>query len=177
MAASGRGAVIAALVGNSFLTVIKFVAFAYSGSGAMMSEAIHSLADTGNQSLLYLGVRRSEKQADTMFHYGYGAERFLFALLSAVGIFILGCGVTIYHGIHTLIHPPDLTVSWIIFAVLGVSFLLDGAVLLVAIRAISVEKGDKVGGTSWKVKSINGRTQVVLLVDEKTGQTLKRSTR
>ena len=62
-------AVILAVIGNSFLTVIKFAAFLGSGSGAMMSEAIHSLADTGNQGLLWLGIRRSERPADTMFNW------------------------------------------------------------------------------------------------------------
>lgn len=141
--ATGRGAVIAALIGNSFLTIIKFGAFLLSGSGAMLSEAIHSFADSGNQALLYAGIRRSERQPDAMFHYGYGAERFLFALLSAVGIFVLGCGVTIYHGIHTLIHPPDLSVSWITFAVLGIAFLVDGYVLISAVRAVNTAKGQK----------------------------------
>lgn len=164
MAASGRGAVIAALVGNSFLTVIKFVAFVYSGSGAMLSESIHSLADSGNQGLLYLGIRRSERQPDAMFHYGYGAERFLFALLSAVGIFILGCGVTVYHGIHTMFNPPDLSVSWITFAVLGISLLLDGVVMAVAIRAISVEKGDK--GFWQHVKTSSDPTVLAVLFED-----------
>ena len=143
MAVSGRGAVVAALVGNSFLTVIKTGAFLLSGSGAMLSEAIHSLADTGNQGLLYAGIRRSERQPDAMFHYGYGADRFLFALLSAVGIFILGCGVTVYHGVHTLLHPPELSLSWITFAVLGVAFVTDGSVLLSTIGAINRVKGEK----------------------------------
>ncbi|RMH42944.1 MAG: cation diffusion facilitator family transporter [Deltaproteobacteria bacterium] len=141
--ASGRGAVVAAVFGNLFLATIKVVAFALSGSGAMLSEAIHSAADTGNQVLLYLGIRRSERPADAMFHYGYGAERFLFALLSAVGIFILGCGVTVYHGIHTLVDPPELRLSWVTVAVLAVSFCVDGAVFVTAVRAIAAAKGKK----------------------------------
>jgi len=134
---------VAALAGNSILTVIKFLAFLFSGSGAMLSEAIHSAADTGNQGLLYLGIRRSERRADAMFHYGYGADRFLFALLSAVGIFVLGCGVTVYHGVHNLFQPPDLHLNWVVFGVLATSLLLDGAVLLRAVDAVSASKGDK----------------------------------
>jgi zinc transporter 9 len=78
-----------------------------------------------------------------MFHYGYGAERFLFALLSAVGIFVLGCGVTVYHGVHTWVDPPTLKVGWLTFAVLGISFVLDSIVFVTAIRAVAAEKGDK----------------------------------
>ena len=143
MAGSGKGAVFFALVGNGFLTVLKFVAFLFSGSGAMLSESVHSLADTSNQGLLYLGIRRSQKPADARYHYGYGVERFLFALLSAVGIFVLGCGVTVYHGVHSILSPPELNLSWIVFAVLGVSLVIESAVLVGAIREVNAEKGDQ----------------------------------
>jgi len=108
MAGQGVSVVLFAVLGNGTLTVIKFVAFLISGSGAMFSEAVHSAADTGNQMLLFLGARRSERPADQMFHYGYGSERFLFSLLAALGIFVLGCGVTVYHGIEGLVHPRSL---------------------------------------------------------------------
>ena len=107
MAGSGKSAVLQALIGNGILTVIKFVAFVMSGSGAMMSEAVHSFADTANQALLFIGVKRSMRPADETFAYGYGADRFVFALMSAMGIFILGCGVTIYHGVHSLLHHQN----------------------------------------------------------------------
>ncbi len=142
MAASSSKAVIAAVFGNGFLACIKFAAFLLSGSGAMLSEAIHSVADTGNQSLLYLGIRRSDRTPDRMFHYGYGAERFFYALMSAVGIFVLGCGVTIYHGVHTFLHPPELHVSWITWVVLALAFAVDGAVFLLAVRAVNRERGN-----------------------------------
>ncbi len=143
MAASSKGAVLAAVLGNALVTAAKFAAFAATGSGAMFSEAIHSLADTGNQALLYVGIRRSERPPDTLFPYGYGGERFLYGLLSAIGIFVLGCGVTLYHGIHDLFAPPRLVFSWWSVAVLGVAFVLDGAVLLLALRTIAAHKGDR----------------------------------
>ena len=106
--------VITALAGNSFVTIIKLVAFLLSGSGAMLSEAIHSAADTGNQLLLFIGLRRGEKAPDEKFHYGYGGERFVFGILSAAGIFFIGCGITVYHGIDSLLHPhtPVPWVAW-----------------------------------------------------------------
>lgn len=140
---SSKGAVLGALVGNGSLTVIKFFAFVVTGSGAMFSEAIHSLADTSNQALLFLGIRQSEKPADALFHYGYGADRYLYSLLSAVGIFVLGCGVTIYHGIHSLIEPPTLEVSWIPFVILAISFVVEGYVLMAAARVVWDKKGEK----------------------------------
>ncbi len=143
MAGTSKGAVLGAVVGNGVLTILKFGAFALSGSGAIFSEAIHSLADTSNQALLFAGISRSERPADTLFHYGYGAERYLYALLSAVGIFVLGCGVTIYHGIHGLLEPPELELSWIPIAVLIVSFIVEFAVLISAGRVVWAKKGDK----------------------------------
>ena len=83
MAGFDRGAVFWALLGNGALTVTKFAAFVLSGSGAMMSEAIHSFADTTNQALLYVGIRRSQRPADEEFAYGYGADRYVFSLLAA----------------------------------------------------------------------------------------------
>jgi zinc transporter 9 len=141
VAGSSKSAVAGALIGNGFLTLVKFAAFILSGSGAIFSEAIHSFADTANQGLLFLGIRQSEKPADALFHYGYGAERYLYSLLSAVGIFVLGCGVTVYHGLHDLADPPVLEVTWIPFAVLIVSFCVEGYVLISAARVIWSNKG------------------------------------
>ncbi len=136
MATSSKIAVLAAVAGNTTLTLAKFAVFFVTGSGAMFSEAIHSLADTGNQALLYLGIRKSERPADALFHYGYGGERFLYALLSAIGIFVLGCGFTVYHAIHDLLDPPRIVFSWWSVAVLSVAFVVEGSVLLLALRAI-----------------------------------------
>ncbi len=138
---SSLSAVIVALAANSFVTVIKFVAFFLSGSGAMLSEAIHSAADTGNQLLLFIGLKRGSKQGDEYFHYGYGGERFVFGLLSAAGIFFIGCGVTVYHGIEGLRHPKETTISVVTFAVLGLSFLIEGSALLFAARIVSKQRG------------------------------------
>jgi len=143
MAASSKTAVLAAVVGNTFLTVAKFGAFLVSGSGSMLSEAIHSAADAANQALLYVGLRRSLKPEDRRYPYGYGGERFLFALLSAVGIFIFGCGVTVYHGVHILLHPPELELSALAFVVLLVSLVVDGVVFYLAAKAVWAQKGEQ----------------------------------
>lgn len=144
MADSGsKGAVLAAVCVNVVITVLKFVAFAISGSGSMFSEAMHTLADAGNQFLLYLGIRRSERPADATFHYGYGYERFLFALLSAAGIFVLGCGVTVYHGIDGLIEGHKPHPGWFDFVVLGIGFVLDGWILYKAVSVVRRQKGSK----------------------------------
>ena len=143
MAGSSKGAVVLAVAGNGALTVLKFVTFALSGSGAMLSEAIHSLADTANQALLWIGIERSSLGPTPLFHYGRGAERFFFALMSAVGIFVLGCGFTLYHGIHNALDPPALEIGWAVYAVLGVSLVVDGIVLRKALLVAFEQKKDK----------------------------------
>jgi zinc transporter 9 len=142
VAASSVKAVIAALLGNTFVTIIKLVAFVLSGSGAMLSEAIHSFADTGNQLLLFIGLKRGQREADDRFHYGYGGERFVFGMLSAAGIFFLGCGITVYHGITSLVDPHMPHLSFVTFGVLGLAFVIEGSVLLFAVRSISKQRGD-----------------------------------
>ena len=129
-------AVIAALAANSFITVIKFVAFAFSGSGAMLSEAIHSAADAANQFLLFMGLKRGSRASDESFHYGYGGERFVFGLLSAAGIFFIGCGVTVYHGIHGLMDPHMPEFGLLTWVVLGTSLVVEGASTLFAFKTV-----------------------------------------
>ena len=132
---SSKTAVAAAIGGNACVMVAKFVAFLFTGSGAMLSEAIHTLADLLNQILLMIGIVRSGRDADDTFAYGYQSERYVWALISAVGIFFLGCGVTLYHGIETLLHPGELKdLGWAI-GVLIFSFVLEGVVFYVALRA------------------------------------------
>jgi zinc transporter 9 len=133
---AGKIPVIFALVGNSFITVIKFFGFMISGSGSMFSESIHSLADTANQGLLLIGIKRSTRKADQDFSYGYGQERFLWALISACGIFFIGAGVTIYHGMSSLAHPEVVVISPIVFGILTVSFIIETITLLIACKEL-----------------------------------------
>ncbi|HIE97708.1 MAG TPA: cation diffusion facilitator family transporter [Planctomycetes bacterium] len=133
---SSKSAVITAIVGNACVMCAKFVAYFATGSGAILSEAIHTFADLLNQILLLVGINRSAHGANENYAYGYGAERYVWALISAVGIFFLGCGVTIYHGISSLVHEhrPVGEFGWAV-GVLVVSFLIEFYVLSVAVRS------------------------------------------
>jgi len=133
---SGLFPVIAALIGNAVVCVAKFVGFFMTGSGALFSEAIHSFADTANQFLLVIGVHKSVKGPDKEFNYGHGKERFIWALISACGIFFIGCGVTVYHGINSLIHPEEIHFSFWAIIILVVSFIIEFSTFLIAIREI-----------------------------------------
>jgi zinc transporter 9 len=143
MAHGSKLAVGAAILGNGTLTVGKFAAFLTTGSAAMLSESMHSLADTLNQVLLMVGITRSTRRADPRFPFGYGAERAVWALMSAVGIFFLGCGVTVYHGIHNLLHPRELEGLGLALVVLFVSLVVEGAVLFIALRTVAKSAGDR----------------------------------
>jgi zinc transporter 9 len=144
MAASGsKLAVVFAVVGNSVITVAKFAAFLVTGSGAMLSEAVHSFADVLNQVLLWIGIDRSLRRPDAAFPYGYGAERYVWALMSAVGVFFLGCGVTVYHGVQSLMHPHELSgLRWAVGVLIG-SFVIELYVLHIAVREVRRSAGGR----------------------------------
>ena len=139
MAGGSKTAVYCAIGANSIVAIAKFGAFAFTGSGAMLSEGIHSVADVGNQCLLALGLARSHRPADDSRPYGYDQERFVWALISAVGIFFLGCGVTVYHGIHSLMAGHEMQETSIALWVLAFSFVIEGASLGVAVHALRGE--------------------------------------
>jgi len=118
--------VIAAIVGNLAIAVCKFTAAAFSGSSAMLSEAIHSLVDTGNGSLLLYGMRRSKLPADHDHPFGHGHEIYFWSLIVGVLIFALGGGMSIVSGWRHLVSPQPLeSVAWS-YAVLAISAVFEG---------------------------------------------------
>ena len=133
---TGLVPVAAAFIGNLVVTLIKAGAAAASGSSVMFSEAIHSLADTLNQLLLLIGVERSFKKSNERFGYGYGRERFFWALLSAVGIFFIGAGLTLYKGIYAILYPHEIEISALVFGVLGASFLIESLTFWIAMNGL-----------------------------------------
>ena len=126
-----------AIFANGVLTVVKFGAFAVSGSAALLSEGIHSLADCSNQSLLALGLKKSERPADEGHPYGYSSELFIWALISAVGIFFLGCGLSVYHGVQAMMHPHPLENSTLSIGVLLFSAAVEAIPLVPGVQAAS----------------------------------------
>ncbi len=143
MAGGSDKAVYAAIAGNSVVMLAKFGAFMATGSPGMLSEGIHSMADVGNQSLLALGIRKSAAPAQPGFPYGFHRDRYVWALISAVGIFFLGCGVTVYHGVSSLLHPHyEEGGAAVAFGVLLFSLIIEGWTLWVAARHVNQVRGD-----------------------------------
>ena len=135
----GTKAVYTAIATNSIICVSKAVAFAFSGSGALLAETLHSAADVGNQSLLAVGIAKSTRESDEVHPYGYGSERYVWSLISGVGVFFLGCGASVYHGIHSLLHPQPVEAQTMALAVLGLSFALEAYSSAVAVAEIRKE--------------------------------------
>ncbi len=141
MAKSGSVAVWAALAGNVAVALAKFVAAALTGSAAMLSEAVHSLVDSVNEVLLLYGISRSARPADRTHPLGYGRELYFWSFVVALLIFALGAGVSAYEGISRMLTPQPVEHPRIIFAVLGLSLLFEGASWWVGMRAFSSAKG------------------------------------
>jgi zinc transporter 9 len=118
-----------ALWGNVIICTAKFGAWLSSGSSAMLAEFIHSVVDCGNQTLLLVGLRHSSMAADRKHPYGYGKNIYFWALVSALGTFFLGAGVSMTHAIGDLMHPSLNVINWEVWGVLGLSFVVDGYVL------------------------------------------------
>jgi cation diffusion facilitator family transporter len=144
-AEGGTKAILAALVANMGIAVAKFVAFGFTGSTSMMAEGVHSVADSGNQALLILGRKRSERDRTPEHPFGFGRERFFYAFIVAVVLFTVGSLFSLYEGFHKFTDPhPVESPAWA-FGVLVFAILLEGYSFRTAIK-----ESDKVrGGRSW----------------------------
>lgn len=126
------------LNGLNFLA--KTFAWLYTGSHSMFAESIHSLADTANQLILAVGIRKSLQEPTADHPYGYHPMRYIAPLISGVGIFCVGCGLSMYHGFEALaIHRPDTFIApmWA-YGILTFSLLTEGTTLAMAIRALGI---------------------------------------
>jgi len=139
----GMKAVVAALLANLGIAVSKFVAFAFTGSSSMLSEAIHSVADSGNQVLLLIGNKRSRKLADEKHPFGYGRRRFVYGFVVAIVLFLVGGLFSLYEGWHKWQHPEPLNDWWIAVVVLLVAIGLESFSFRTAIREANRSRGSR----------------------------------
>jgi len=141
MAGSSKTAIYAALVGNTLIAITKFTAATITGSSAMLSEGIHSLVDTGNQGLLLYGMKSAKKPPDEKFPFGHGKEIYFWSFIVAILIFAVGAGVSIYEGIHHILHPEPIKSIHVNYIVLGLAIIFEGFALTIAIREFNRERG------------------------------------
>jgi len=142
MASGSKKVIFAALAGNTLIAVTKFAAAFFTGSSAMLSEAIHSLVDTGNQGLLLYGMKQAKRPADKNFPFGHGKEIYFWSFVVAILIFALGGGISVYEGIHHILHPQLPENPLVNYIVLGAAIIFEGAAWLFALREFQHEKGE-----------------------------------
>lgn len=138
---SSTQVIYAALVGNLLVAFTKAGAAAWTGSSAMLSEAIHSFVDTGNQVLLLYGMRRAKLQADADHPIGYGRELYFWSFIVALLVFALGAVVSMYHGILRVRNPEPIHDAFVNEIVLGLAFVFEGASWWVALKHFKAMKG------------------------------------
>ena len=141
MDTSSKKVIIAALAGNALVSITKFIAAFYTGSSAMLSEAIHSVVDTGNQILLLYGLKRAQQPADKQFPFGHGKEIYFWSFVVAILIFAVGAGISIYEGIHSILVPSPIKNVFINYIVLIIAMLFEGAAWHFAFKEFTRAKG------------------------------------
>ena len=135
--------IIAALIGNSAISITKFFAAFMTGSSAMLSEGIHSLVDTGNQILLLYGMKQAKKPADDEFPFGHGKEIYFWSFIVAILIFAVGSGVSIYEGIRHVMHPAQIENPMINYIVLSLALVFEGGAWFFAFKEFGKVKGKR----------------------------------
>jgi cation diffusion facilitator family transporter len=128
--------VYAAIAANLGIALSKFAAALLTGSAAMLAEAFHSSADTGNELLLLIGLKRSSRPPDQQHPFGHARELYFWAFLVAISIFAVGGGISIYRGIHGILSPHPLEDPLWNYVVLGAAAVFEGGSWVVARREL-----------------------------------------
>ena len=156
--------VYGAITSNLVIAVAKFVAAAFTGSSAMLSEGIHSLADTGNEMLLLLGLRRSDKPADELHPFGHGQEIYFWGLIVAMVLFGLGGGLSIYEGISHLLSPSKLEDPTWNYVVLAIGVVAEGTSWTIALRELLRRREE--GESLWHAMRFSKDPSIFIVLGE-----------
>jgi cation diffusion facilitator family transporter len=154
-------AILYAFTANFGIAIAKSWAAWLTGSGSMLAEAIHSYADTGNQVLLYLGLKQSQRPPDDEHPLGYGKLSYFWSFVVALLLFSLGGLFSIYEGMHKLSHPEPLSQVWVAILVLVVAIFLEAGSLIGCLREIRLIRGERPFG-EWLKHTRNSELVVVL---------------
>jgi cation diffusion facilitator family transporter len=165
-AAGGTRAIVAALSANLGIAVTKFIAFALTQSSSMLAEAVHSVADSGNQVLLLVGGRRAQRAASPIHQFGYGRARYVYAFLVSIVLFSLGGCFALFEAWEKLSepHPIEGRWWWVPLAVLGAAIVMEGLSFRTAVREANHVRGDR-GYLQYVRESRAPEIPVILLED------------
>ena len=141
VASESKTALVAAILGNIAIAVTKFIAAAFTGSSAMISEGIHSIVDTGNGGLILLGIHKSLQPPDFEHPFGHGKELYFWSLIVALAIFAVGCGTSVYEGLRHLIYPRQIEHPFWNYLVLTFALIFEGGSWLFGWKAFQKAKG------------------------------------
>lgn len=164
-ASGGNKAIIAAFSANMGIAIAKFAAWIISGSASMLAEAIHSVADSGNQLLLLLGGRKAKRAADRSHPFGYGRERYVYAFVVSIILFSVGGLFSIYEGIDKLTHPHEVTMAWVPITVLIIAIGLESFSLRTAVKESNLVREKGQSWVSFVRRAKAPELPVVLLED------------
>ncbi|MGN6794696.1 MAG: cation diffusion facilitator family transporter [Streptosporangiaceae bacterium] len=134
-------AVVAALGANLGIAATKFVAFVITGSASLLAESVHSVADSGNQVLLLIGRTRARREETEQHQFGFGSERYVYAFIVAVVLFVVGAIFSLYEGISRIRHPEEVLSPAVAFVVLGVAIALEAFSFRTAISQSNLTRG------------------------------------
>jgi cation diffusion facilitator family transporter len=164
MSHGSHKAVVAACLANGGIAIAKIIGFSMTGAASMLAEAVHSIADTGNQALLLLGARRGQKEASSKHQFGYARERYFWSFVVAMVLFALGSVYAIYEGIHRLLHPEPLESPAIAITILAVAVILESWSFRTALREARELRGT-MGWLEFIQRTKAAELPVVLLED------------
>jgi cation diffusion facilitator family transporter len=149
MATGSRKVVLVAGIGNGAIAIAKFATALLRGSSAMVAEGLHSVVDTGNELLLLLGLKRSERPPDSQHPFGHGKEIYFWGLIVAMSVFAIGGGMSGVEGIYRILHPKALENPWWSYGVLAFAAIFEGYSWNVARKGL--KKRRREGESYWRL--------------------------
>src|SRR4051812_13860354 len=154
----------AAVIGNFLVAITKIAAALITGSSAMLSEAFHSMVDTGNETLLLYGLRRSRRNPDAEHPFGFGREIYFWSFIVALLLFGIGCVASVATGINHVLNPHGVEHPGVIYTVLALSLMFEGGSWLVALRGFRPSVGRK--GYLAAIKESKDPPSFVVLLED-----------
>ena len=159
-----RGAILAAFVANMGIAAAKFIGFLITGSSSLLAESVHSVADSSNQGLLFLGGRQATRPPSELHQFGYGRVRYFWAFVVAVVLFTLGGLFSAYEGYHKIADPHDIDSPAVALVILGLAVVFEAFALRTAVRHANPERGKR-SWTRYIRESRSPELPVLLLED------------